>query len=450
MRSAVARLLAMNLAVGRVFAWTNEPDHRGRPQCAPTMMKRARSLFQQGCEQILSLLTIQGDAEEIGVARVRVLFIMRRVGLSQIQKHIPRGMPGKQFFVTGLRGVDFKGIGPRAAAAFQKCCRHTGRIKPAPRIIFREGKKELIDFGQLRAKRIPPITIAVVENRASTQNLLHTVGVFADHADNHVGKLVKLECLVYHRTYCHVTGIILGIVNRNSLWQRHRLVRASTRFQFGRRRELTPAETRKRPVYGDTQFIVPLGSEVAAGSSLCPFIAQRASCYTSLEVRSMAAIPSRRVSSGERINAAEPSGHLQDALRQRGIRVTRQRRVILQVMDSADQHLDVDQILERAQKIDSEVHLVTVYRTIDLLKKEGLIDELDLLHLRGDRHYYETHGPRDHIHVACLRCGKVREFESRLYEQLKDQIARDCDIQVTVSRTEVGGICNDCLAASKK
>ena len=94
----------------------------------------------------------------------------------------------------------------------------------------------------------------------------------------------------------------------------------------------------------------------------------------------------------------------------------------------------------------TDVHLVTVYRTIDLLKKHGLIDELDLLHLRGDRHYYESHGPRDHIHVACLRCGKVREFESKLYEQLKNQIARDFGMKVTVSRTEVGGYCADCLA----
>src|SRR5215467_13404884 len=164
----------------------------------------------------------------------------------------------------------------------------------------------------------------------------------------------------------------------------------------------------------------------------------------------MASGASHRVSSGERLNTAETTGKLQQAAASRGIRMTRQRRVILQVMDDAEQHLDVDQILERAQKIDSGVHLVTVYRTIDLLKKQGLIDELDLLHLRGDRHYYETHGPRDHIHVACLRCGKVREFESRLYEQLKDQIARDCDIRVTVSRTEVGGICNDCLAAERK
>jgi Fur family ferric uptake transcriptional regulator len=155
---------------------------------------------------------------------------------------------------------------------------------------------------------------------------------------------------------------------------------------------------------------------------------------------------SHRASTTERINTADTTGRLQQSLANRGLRMTRQRRAILQVMDEAAEHLDVDQILERAQKLDPEVHLVTVYRTIDLLKKEGLIDELDLLHLRGDRHYYESHGPRDHIHVACLRCGKVREFESKLYEQLKDQIARDFGMKVTVSRTEVGGYCSDCLA----
>ena len=156
--------------------------------------------------------------------------------------------------------------------------------------------------------------------------------------------------------------------------------------------------------------------------------------------------PAHRASTGERINASDSTGHLTKALSERGIRLTRQRRVILQVMDNAEQHLDVDQIFARAKDLDSGVHLVTVYRTIELLKKQGLIDELDLLHLRGDRHYYETHGPRDHIHVACLKCGKVREFESRLYEQLKSQIEKDFGMKVTISRTEVGGYCAECLA----
>ena len=154
--------------------------------------------------------------------------------------------------------------------------------------------------------------------------------------------------------------------------------------------------------------------------------------------------PAHRVSTGERINVHEPAGRLQGELGARGIRLTRQRRVVLQVIESAPSHMDAGEILDRAQKIDADITRVTVYRTIDLLKRHGLIDELDLLHLRGHRHFYESHSLRDHIHVACIRCGKVREFESELYEELKRQITRDCGIKITVARTEVGGVCADC------
>jgi len=158
----------------------------------------------------------------------------------------------------------------------------------------------------------------------------------------------------------------------------------------------------------------------------------------------MAATPARRVSVGERINVNERPGRLEAQMAARGIRMTRQRRIILQVMEGSSRHLDAATILRRAQKIDPRVHRVTVYRTLDLLKRHGLIDELDLLHIRGEGHYYESHGPRDHIHIACLRCGKVREFESRLFEQLKKQIERDLNLKITVTRTEIGGYCEAC------
>jgi Fur family ferric uptake transcriptional regulator len=160
----------------------------------------------------------------------------------------------------------------------------------------------------------------------------------------------------------------------------------------------------------------------------------------------MSATPAHRVSTGERINVHEPAGRLQRELRARRIRLTSQRRVVVQVMESAARHMDAGEILDLAQKIDPKITRVTVYRTLDLLKRHGLIDELDLLHLRGHRHYYESHGPRDHIHVACIRCGKVREFESQLYEDLKKQISADCGIEITIARTEVGGLCTACRA----
>jgi Fur family ferric uptake transcriptional regulator len=152
----------------------------------------------------------------------------------------------------------------------------------------------------------------------------------------------------------------------------------------------------------------------------------------------------QRVSSGERINAHTEPGKLRSALEGRGVRLTRQRRVLLEVMDQAERHLSADAILERAQKIDPNIHRVTVYRTLEMLKRLGLLDELDLLHIHGHRHYYESHGPRDHIHVACLRCGKVREVESDLYEQMKRQIERDTGVKITVTRTEIGGYCDNC------
>jgi len=160
----------------------------------------------------------------------------------------------------------------------------------------------------------------------------------------------------------------------------------------------------------------------------------------------MSSTPAHRVSTGERINDHEPAGHIQRELRARRIRMTKQRLVVVQVMESAARHMDAEEILENAQRIDKAITRVTVYRTLDLLKRHGLIDELDLLHLRGHRHYYESHGPRDHIHVACIRCGKVREVESPLYEELKQQISRDCGIEITVARTEIGGLCEGCRA----
>ena len=151
-----------------------------------------------------------------------------------------------------------------------------------------------------------------------------------------------------------------------------------------------------------------------------------------------------RVSSGERLNANSEPGRLRSALVRRGVRLTRQRRILLDVMDQAEQHLTADSILERAQKIDPRVHRVTVYRTLEMLKSHGLLDELDLLHIHGHRHYYESHGPRDHIHIACLGCGKVREVESDLFEQLKRHVERDTGIAISVTRMEIGGYCENC------
>jgi|SRR5437868_14988705 len=146
----------------------------------------------------------------------------------------------------------------------------------------------------------------------------------------------------------------------------------------------------------------------------------------------------------------ERPGHLQAELMSRGLRLTRQRRTILGIVETAKQHLDANEILREARKLDPGIDRVTVYRTLNLLKHHGLVDELDLMHMQGEKHFYERRPQRDHIHMACLRCGKISEFESDLFDRLKGQIQRDCAFQIVVSRLEVGGYCADCQAAARK
>jgi Fur family transcriptional regulator, ferric uptake regulator len=141
----------------------------------------------------------------------------------------------------------------------------------------------------------------------------------------------------------------------------------------------------------------------------------------------------------------EVPGRLQAQLSERGIRMTEQRRAILQVMETASKHLDASQILRKAQKLDASVDRSTVYRTLRLLKRQGMIDELDLMHINGEGHYYERRlVGRDHIHIACLRCGKIMEFVSDEFEKLKQQVEKDCRFHVLISRLEIGGYCASC------
>jgi Fur family transcriptional regulator, ferric uptake regulator len=140
----------------------------------------------------------------------------------------------------------------------------------------------------------------------------------------------------------------------------------------------------------------------------------------------------------------ETPGYLVAELAARGIRMTRQRRTILGVIETANRHLDAAQILRKARRQEPDVDRVTVYRTLGLLKRHGLIDELDLMHLQGEKHFYERKTPREHVHITCLRCGRVTEFESRLFENLKKQVQSDCRFHIVVTRMEIGGYCAKC------
>ncbi len=135
---------------------------------------------------------------------------------------------------------------------------------------------------------------------------------------------------------------------------------------------------------------------------------------------------------------------LERELISRGVRMTHQRRLLVQIIQSADRHMDAVALWQRARAQDSTLNKVTVYRTLAMLKRHGLVDELDLMHLEGEKHYYEARTTRDHIHLACLKCGRIQEFESSLFEKLKGQIERERRFRIQVVRLEAGGYCDRC------
>lgn len=146
-----------------------------------------------------------------------------------------------------------------------------------------------------------------------------------------------------------------------------------------------------------------------------------------------------------RTTSAQRVSLLED-LRQRGVRITAQRKALIETIKEADAHLDAATLLAQARGRNPNVNRATVYRTLELLKKQGLIDELDLMHLNGEKHYYEARTSTDHIHLACFRCGGIEEFASPLYEELKADLARVNGFNVQVVRLEVGGLCRSCRA----
>jgi Fur family ferric uptake transcriptional regulator len=131
-------------------------------------------------------------------------------------------------------------------------------------------------------------------------------------------------------------------------------------------------------------------------------------------------------------------------LKERGVRLTRQRQILLDLIDKTGQHLDAERLYQLAKEQDSKINRVTVYRTLKLLKEGGLVDELDLMHYGGDQHYYETRMKAEHAHVICLRCGKVEEFFGQPLQKLRSQVEAHFGFQVVLARTEVGGYCAHC------
>ena len=131
---------------------------------------------------------------------------------------------------------------------------------------------------------------------------------------------------------------------------------------------------------------------------------------------------------------------LEAACLDKGMRMTEQRRVIARVLQSSDDHPDVEELYRRASAVDANISISTVYRTVRLFEDAGIIERHDF---RDGRSRYETLPEEHHDHLIDLRSGKVIEFRSEENEEIQNQIARKLGYRLVDHRLELYAVPRD-------
>ncbi len=134
------------------------------------------------------------------------------------------------------------------------------------------------------------------------------------------------------------------------------------------------------------------------------------------------------------------------ALSETGMRATSQRALILEIIHRGKGHLDADEVYRRARGKQPRLSLSTVYRTLRMFKKLGLVEEV---HFNDAHHHYEVKPPAEHHHLVCLGCGKVIEFYYPLARYMKKSVAEAKDFDIVDAEIRMTGYCPRCRQGKK-
>jgi Fur family transcriptional regulator, ferric uptake regulator len=122
---------------------------------------------------------------------------------------------------------------------------------------------------------------------------------------------------------------------------------------------------------------------------------------------------------------------------EKGLKMTGQRRVIARVISDSDDHPDVEMLYSRAVKIDPNISIATVYRTVKLFEEAGITQKHDF----GDGRARYEEAPEDHHdHLIDVKNGVVIEFVNEEIEQLQRRIAEELGYKLVDHRLELYGV----------
>jgi len=122
---------------------------------------------------------------------------------------------------------------------------------------------------------------------------------------------------------------------------------------------------------------------------------------------------------------------------QNGMRMTEQRKIIAKVLSSSKDHPDVEELYQRSAKIDKNISLATVYRTVKLFEDAGILEKHEF---KDGRSRYEKTPEGHHDHLIDIDTGDVIEFQSEEIEKLQKKIAQQLGFDIIDHRLEIYAI----------
>lgn len=127
-------------------------------------------------------------------------------------------------------------------------------------------------------------------------------------------------------------------------------------------------------------------------------------------------------------------------LRDEGLRATTQRRVILEALLAQPDHITAEGLTEVVKQRYPEVHLATVYRTLEVLESVGALYRLSMGH--GPTQWHLTE--RTHQHLICDCCGDVEEISNAGFARLSVTLAKDHQFRADMRHVAIRGTCARC------
>ena len=127
---------------------------------------------------------------------------------------------------------------------------------------------------------------------------------------------------------------------------------------------------------------------------------------------------------------------IESKCKQKGVRLTDQRKLIAKIMSDSASHPDVDELHKKVSKFDSKISIATVYRTVKLFEEAGIVSKHDF---RGYKSRYEQVPEEHHDHLIDINSGEITEFVNEEIEKLQKQVAEKLGYKLVDHRLELYG-----------